>query len=155
MGFYYAKEKRLFEEEWSKLLVEYREAGMTEEAIEEMYQYDLKWLLSRRRYANHTQPLPDEIIDDEDEQSWSTLINKFPSMTTAFDEYMAEDRYAWIETVDDPILAVKLKALSLNDLELLTLIVVDVYKQAEIARLRGCSKNAISKKIIRIKNFLE
>ncbi len=151
MGFIFAKEKWLLDQKWSRLRVEYREADMTEEAIEQMYQYDLNWLLSCRRYANHTMPLP----DNDDEQALTALINNYSSMTTAFDECMSEDRYAWIGTIDNPILAVKLKALSLDDLELLTLIAMDGYKEAEIARLRGCSKNAISKKIIRIRNFLK
>jgi DNA-directed RNA polymerase specialized sigma24 family protein len=76
-------------------------------------------------------------------------------MTKAFDEYQSGNRYAWIDTIDIPVLAVKLKVLPPDDLELLTLIVMDGYKQAEIARLRGCSKNAVSKKIIRIKRFLK
>ena len=151
MGFNYARERLLFEEAWNKLRVEYRKAGMADDAIEEQYRFDLKWFHSRRRYANHTVPLPDR----EDEQAWSALINQFPAMPKAFDEYQSGNRYAWIDTIDIPVLAVKLKVLPPDDLELLTLIVMDGYKQAEIARLRGCSKNAVSKKIIRIKRFLK
>ena len=58
MGFNNGLERRKFEAEWKKLRVEYAAAGMEEAAIEKMYQFDLKVLLSNRRYGEHKQSCP-------------------------------------------------------------------------------------------------
>lgn len=155
MGFNYAREKREFMKEWARLRCEYQAAGMSEETIKKLYSFDWEWFCSRRSFANHSQELPVEHIDEDSEQSQSNLINKFDTMRTEFDESTFDGRFAWVDTIEDAVLVDKLKRLSAEDLELLTLIAMDGYQQAELARLRGCSKNAISKKIIRIKTFLK
>ena len=43
-------ERKKFESEQKRLAEEYRAAGMTEEQIEEMYQFDLTEFRSRRRF---------------------------------------------------------------------------------------------------------
>ena len=60
-----------------------------------------------------------------------------------------------LEAVNDSVLAGKLKALSAPDLELLTLIAIDGFSQADVARKMDCARNTISKKIARIKRFLK
>ena len=47
MGFNYAREYKLFEEKWERLRAEYRKAGMSEEAIEEMYKFDRAFFNSK------------------------------------------------------------------------------------------------------------
>lgn len=42
MGFNYAKERGKFEAEWRQLRKEYKDAGMDEHAIEQLYLFDLK-----------------------------------------------------------------------------------------------------------------
>lgn len=155
MAFYYAKEKREFDREWEKLRSEYTTAGMSIEDIDKLYAFDWDWFCSRRRFINHTQSLPAENIEGDESVEQSSLIRKFSSFSVNLDETLMGGRYGWVEEVEDAHLADKLRQLSLEDLELLTLIAIDGYAQAEIARIRGCSKNAISKKIIRIKNNLK
>lgn len=155
MAFYYAKEKREFDREWEKLRSEYTTAGMLGEDIEKLYAFDLEWFCSRRRFLSHTQSLPAENIEGDESVEQSSLIRKFSSFSVSLDETLMGGRYGWVEEVEDTHLVNKLRQLSLEDLELLTLIAIDGYAQAEIARIRGCSKNAISKKIIRIKNNLK
>ena len=154
MGFNYAIEKRKFEKEWERLCLEYRTAGMPEQVIQELHDFDWQWFCSRRVYINRTQELPDETISG-DAENRSGLFHKFEALRSSFDESMFSGRLAWVETVECPKLADKLRRLSADDLELLTLLAVDGYSQAEIARVRGCSKNAISKKTIRIKKTLK
>ena len=50
-------ERKRFDEEQKRLAEEYRIAGMTEEQIEQMYQFDLVEFNSRRRFSEHTQQL--------------------------------------------------------------------------------------------------
>lgn len=64
-------------------------------------------------------------------------------------------RYDWIESLDDGELAGQLKKLSEDDRELLTQIVMDGLTKAEVARLRGVTRQSINDKIQRIKKFLK
>ena len=40
MGYNYSREKRKFDAEWKKKEAWYRESGMSEEAIQEIFTYD-------------------------------------------------------------------------------------------------------------------
>lgn len=64
-------------------------------------------------------------------------------------------QYDWIESLDDGELAGRLKKLSEDDRELLTQIVMDGLTKAEVARLRGVTRQSINDKIQRIKKFLK
>lgn len=154
MGFNYASEKRKFDEGWAHLRLEYKAAGMPDQVIQALYDFDLQWFCSRRVYMNHTQDLPEETIS-RDYENHSRLHQRFEAMSCSFDESMLSGRFAWVETIERSELVDKLKQLKTEDLELLTMLVVDGYSQSEIAQMRGCSKNAISKKIIRIKKILK
>ena len=156
MGFNNAAERRKFEQRWAILRKKYRKAGMSKEVIQSMYEYDCDTFLSDRRYREHTQPLPSECIGDSDEDSMSGLFKKFDSLKVTFGEEDFSGRYSWIETLEDENLSRKLFALSIDDLELITRIVIDEFSQADIARLDGCVRNTVNKKLARIKKvFLE
>ena len=155
MGFNYAKEKRSFDAEWIKLDEQYREAGFDAESIQMMRDFDWKLFCRRRTYENRVQSFPSEIIDDSDDGSNSNLFKKFLSLSVTFDERAFEGRYDWINTLTNPILSYKLAKLSDDDKELLTLLIIDVYTQTEIAVMQGCSQQYINKKLKRIKIFLE
>lgn len=71
-------------------------------------------------------------------------------------EELLQSRHDWVEKIDDPKLAKKLKKLSHDDLELLTLFAFDGYSQNEIAAIFFCiaasnfKKNQPHKKIFEI-----
>ena len=75
MGFNYAKERRKFEAEWRQLRKEYKDAGMDEYAIEQLYLFDLKAFCAGRVYAIHTQQMPDMYIA-ENLADHSNLLKK-------------------------------------------------------------------------------
>ena len=153
MGFNYAKEKLRFDEEWVKLADEYRAAGFDEAGIKSMRDFDWDVFCKRRTYENRNQELPSEAFDGDSDEC-STLFAKFDSLTVNFDENSFSGRYDWIEAIDNSVLAAKLKALSDDDKELLTLFAFGGFSQAEIAAMQGISQQAISKKLRRIKIFL-
>ena len=72
----------------------------------------------------------------------------------AFEQGQASDRYAWVETIEDEELYRQLRTLSTADLELITLIAMEGYRQSEVARMWGCSRNAINKRMQKIKAIL-
>ena len=100
-------ERRKFEARQKKQAEEYRALGMTEEQIKEMYEFDLEQYKSDRRYHMHTQPFTSSDFDDgEDDDSESTLLNKFfDELTLTIDSRSEQSRYWWIEEIDNPKLA--------------------------------------------------
>ena len=154
MGFNYAKERGKFEAEWRQLRKEYKDAGMDEHAIEQLYLFDLKVFCSGRVYANHTQQMPDMYIT-ENLTDHSSLLKKFNNLSVTFDEAAFHDRYAWIETVEDSRLSAMLRNLSQRDLELLTFLVIEGHTQQELAERWSCSQRFISKCLQKIKNLLK
>ena len=155
MAFYYAKEKREFDWEWEQLRREYEAAGMSEENIQALYDFDWQWFCSRRRFMDHTQSLPAETIDGEDSREQSSLIRKFASFSVCFDEFQLGGRYGWVEEIEDSKLLDKLRKLSDDDLELLTLIAIEGYSQSELARMGFEKQYKLSRRITRIKKFLK
>ena len=155
MGFNYSKEKFIFDREWEKLREQYKTAGMSENAIEELYDFDWSWFRMRRNYENRVQAMPEEEIDEQNAETHSNLFQRFASLSTSFDEMEFSGRYAWIDTISDDALSKKLRDLSDDELELLTLLAIEGYTQREIARKMHCSQNAISKRLIKIKRILK
>ena len=76
MSYNNALEKKRFQKEWQKIRVEYEAAGMDEDCIKKMYDFDWKYHLSNRRYREHTQPLNEKALEDEDD-GMSPLLEKF------------------------------------------------------------------------------
>lgn len=153
MGFHYFYEKRKFELEWEQLEKEYVAAGMEETAIHLMREFDWRWFCSRRVYDNHIQNFPNESISDKMESS--SLLQKFAVLSVTFDLDDLNGRYNWIEAIEDKRLYQSLCSLTRANLELLTLIVIDGYTQTEIARIHGCSRNSIYKRMKKIKKILQ
>lgn len=154
MGFNYAKEKKKFDEEWKKLRTEYEQAGMSQLVICEIYDYDWREFCSRRVYSDHNQQLPDTYFEIEPGHKCSSLYRRYPALSMTFDETDFEGRYAWIDSIDNPQIAGKLKKLSQQDLEILTLLAIEGYSQRELAAQMGCSQNAISKRVKKIRALL-
>jgi DNA-directed RNA polymerase specialized sigma24 family protein len=60
-----------------------------------------------------------------------------------------------MDSIEDETLFRKLTQLTAAELELVTMIVILGFSMTEIAKKRGCSRSAISKKFTKIKNFLK
>ena len=124
MGFNYGYEKKKFDSRWKRLEVEYCDAGMSEEQIAAMKEYDWAWFCSQRVFQNHTQPIPCEQYDEVCGQS--QLFRKFASLSYQWDvDKIDQTRYGWLASVENEQLLLRLKKLSKKDLELLTLLFVD------------------------------
>jgi hypothetical protein len=154
MYFNYAYEKNKFDEEWARLIVEYKNAGFDADSIAKMYEYDWELFKKRRIIAIREQPFPDENIDDDSPHANSTLFIKFKSLSCEFSEADFKDIFGWIQGLDNAELAGKLLALSDGDKELLTLWIIHQKTQTEIAKMRKCTKQSINGKIKRLKKFL-
>lgn len=155
MGFNYSKEKILFNKKWTSLRENYARQGMSEKSIQELYDFDWSWFKMRRVYENHVQMLPEEEIDEQNTETRTNLFLKYSSLLTEFDESSFIGRYAWVESISNAKLAESVKKLTVDELELLTLIAIEGFSQREIAIKMCCSQNAISKKLIKLKSILK
>ena len=142
-------ERKKFELAQRRQAAEYRKLGMTEEQIEAIYKFDLEQLKSERRFYSHTMSFkPNEFDPYEDAEDKSPLLNLFSDvLTTSIDSSEAHSRFWWIEELDDAEFIKRVKSLSDDDLELMTLYVFDGYNQTALAALFNVSQQCISKRI--------
>jgi len=148
-------ERKRFDEEQAIHAAEYRAVGMTEEQIEQMHQFDLKVFNSTRRFFEHNQQIPDSIFGTDDE-GLCPLNDKFlEAMSVTIEQSEAKSRYWWIEEIDDPELALAVRRLPAEDLELITLYVFEKFTVREVATEMGISKATVSQRLNRLRNFLK
>lgn len=151
------RERALFEKEQAELRKEYLAAGMTEEQIQQMYEYDLAWYKSRRREARHTQRLDITAFDEDnsDSEAKNPLLKKFLHNFTVEDKHWENERFGWIEQIENKSLYKAVNALSDMEKEILTELLYDGFTQNEIAQNFGRNQSSISRRIAHLKKNLK
>ena len=155
MGFNYGLEKKNFDSQWAVTRKQYEDAGMSNEAIQAMYDYDWSVFNANRSYQNHTQEMAAPSFE-QSEESYSPLMNKYQEAVSVTDTYHeTKSRFAWIGEIEDENLLSALEKLSDDDLEILTLYIYEGYSTVELSKAYGIAHQNISKRIIKITNFLK
>ncbi len=155
MGFNYGLEKKNFDSQWAVTRKQYEDAGMSSEAIQAMYDYDWSVFNATRAYQNHTQEIAAPSFE-QSEESYSPLMNKYQEAISVTDHYCeTNSRFAWIGEIEDENLLSALEKLSDEDLELLTLYIYEGYSTVELSKAYGIAHQNISKRIVKITNFLK
>lgn len=152
MEFNYGTEKKKFDTAWAKLAITYVEAGMSPEAIQEMYDYDWNRFKAARIEALHTQEmtLPVE-MEDESESPESPLAEHFPDqLCCAYDTFGSHSRYWWLDELENPCLAIGVPALTKAEKELLTLVIIEQCSTRDIARRLRLPQRTVAGKLARI-----
>lgn len=147
MQFNYAKEKQIFDESWKRMKVEYRRAGMSEAAIQIMYEYDLSVFRQRRIYCLHN-----ESSEELEEKQNPVYMESIRLEDT---DRQNTGRNSWLDELDNKKLYKAIQNLKSEDIEILTLWAIERYTVTEIAKMQNVTQQAISKKVLRIKNFLK
>ena len=155
MGFNCAQEKAKFDREWLRLRKEYTDAGMSEAAIQKIYDYDWHCFCRNRAYERRAAQMPSLEIESPDDARRSALFRKNETLSVSFDESAFPDRYAWVDTLEDLRLLQAIKTLSIEELEILTFLTLEEHSQKELAERWGCSQRAISKKFQKIKKIFQ
>ncbi len=147
------KARKALKQEQERLL----KLGMTEEQAQSMYDMDLAMLNGYRREARHTQRLDLQAFDEDDEldDGKNPLLDKFEDRLTVELDLSGVSRYSWIEEMENEGLAVALKSMPQDYIELLTEIVIDGYTHSEIAEKHNVCRTAITNKIARVKKIIE
>ena len=138
MGFNYAREKRKFDKEWNEKERWYRESGMSEDAILEMYEYDWSEFNSTRKFYRY---------GDDDVDIESIVEEDGDSIDKTFSE-------EWIELLETPNLVRKVRKLPADYIEIIDLMVRENLTQEEVAGRMRCSQQNIAKKIEKIRKLL-
>lgn len=142
------KERKIFEKRQAILAEQYRAVGMTEEQIQQMYEFDLAVYRSERIFYTHTQALEINFADDEDVCEVSNFL--LEHQTECFRNY--SNRYWWVDELERLYSVVK--TMSDAEKELITLYVFDGYTQKEISKIRHCDQATISRQLNKIKKRL-
>ena len=152
-----AYETKKFEAKQKKQAEEYRALGMTEEQIQAMYEFDLEQFNSERRYREHTQAfIPDDFDEDEDDDEKLSIFEKFKDvLTVSIEDSGCKSRYWWVEEIENEELARKVKSLSSEEVEILTLLTFEGLSQAEAARIMGIPYRTFKYKLRGLKVFLK
>ena len=96
MSFNKGYELKKFEAHWEKLRIEYAVAGMTEEAIQKMYDYDRQQFNSERTFVERTQEFTAPAYEGSEEEA-SPLMLRYQEVITTTDTYHeTKSKFAWI-----------------------------------------------------------
>ena len=154
MSFNNGNERRKLNAKWEHLRVQYREAGMSKEAIQAMYEFDLDVLNSERAYDANTVAVCDG--DDDKDARKAADFKQYEAAITVTDTYHeTKSRFTWIGEIENERLLAALENLSELDLKILTLYVYAGYTESEIAMTLESKRITIHKRIERMTMFLK
>jgi len=154
MEFNNGNERRKLNKKWERLRVQYQQAGMSEDAIQAMYDFDLGVLNSERSYVANTLT----IVGDGDDSTGrkSSDFKQYEKAIAVTDTYHeTRTRFAWVGEIKDKRLQEGLEKLSDEELRLITLYFRDEYSTVELSKVYGIAQQNISKRILKITKFLK
>lgn len=133
MGINFAYERKKFSETQQKLRKEYKAAGMTEEQILEMYEYDLHQFNRDIAYQRHTQRLGVLEEPDMEEEGHNPLLHKFIDVLAVCQQSTEDVKLWWFDEIEDPKLIKSLMRLTADELDLIDMLAFGGYSQREIS----------------------
>ena len=86
MAFNKGYELKKFEARWAKLHIEYTAAGMSEDAIQQMYDYDRQMFNAERTHLERTQEFTAPTYESSEEEA-SPLMLHYQDAITVTDTY--------------------------------------------------------------------
>ena len=147
-------ERRKLNVKWEHLRVQYREAGMSEDAIQAMYEFDLGVLNSERAYITNTLTVSD--TTDDSTATETSDFKQYEKAITVTDTYHeTKTRFTWVGEIQNERLHAGLEKLSDEELQLVTLYFHEKYSTVELSKVYGIAQQNISKRILKITKFLK
>ena len=154
MGINFAYARKKFSEAQQKLRKEYKAAGMTDEQILEMYEYDLHQFNRDLAYQRHTQRLGILEEPDMEEEGHNPLLHKFIDALAVCQQPTENAKLWWFDEIEDPKLIKSLMRLTADELDLIDMLAFGGYSQREISEKTGKSPTAICLKLKTIRKKL-
>ncbi len=154
MAINFAKEYKKFEEKQRELRRDYLKAGMTEEQIRAMYEFDRIQMNRDLAYRRRTQPLHME-DDDFDPDEQNTLLKDYDDRFSVSMEPDKEKQFWWLNELEDDVLYESLLKLSYEDLMLIDMIAFQEQTQAQISVQLKVSQSSISQRLKTIRKKMK
>lgn len=154
MGINFAYERKKFSETQQKLRKEYKAAGMTEEQILEMYEYDLHQFNRDIAYQRHTQRLDVLEEPDMEEEGYNPLLHKFIDALAVCQQSTEDVKFWWLDEIEDADLIKSLMRLTDDELDLIDMLAFGGCSQRKISERSGKSPAAICLKLKTIRKKL-
>jgi len=152
MKFNNGYERRVFESQQAVLRKKYRAAGMTEEMIAAMYEFDLAVFNSDRREREHAVDPRQMMTIDPDTGDYRYMdMDELPAQGMTLHN---PGRYNWLEEIKNEALLDVLCSFPTDYIEIITLL-MDGYQQNEIAVCFGVVESAIANKIARMRKAMQ
>ena len=139
MSYNHGLEEKKFNEYWNEISEEYRKAGMTEDQIMSMLEFEREVFNSDRRYRENTV----ELFDNETNQNLQI-----------YDNYSTTKRYGWIDAIDNMEAYEKIMALPTIWVEAFTMYIIDGYSQQQISSKLLKPQQTISRWIVKIAEII-
>lgn len=139
MSYNHCLEEKKFNEYWNEISEEYRNAGMTEEQIMSMLEFEREVFNSDRRYRENTV----ELFDSDTNQNLQI-----------YDDYSTTKRYGWIDVIDNMEAYEKIMALPEIWVKAFTMYIFDGYSQQQISSILLRNQSNISRAIDKIAEIL-
>ena len=151
MGFNNGLEKRKFEKHWAGLREEYAEAGMSEEAIAQMHEFDKSALLSNRRFYEKTVLCHDYHTEDDRQENQdhslrlkaAIIKENMESFTTEIPEVIERHKFDWMHRIECGKLHECLVNLPSRSKDILTLMAFGNLSQKEVAEHMGIPSSTL------------
>ena len=155
MGINRGLERKRFDETQKRLRKQYIEAGMTEEQIQAIYEFDLKQFNRDLAYRRYNQSLSCLEESDLEEESYSPLLRKFPERLAIWQKPSESSKHWWLDEIEDEELLSNLKQLTDEELALIHMLAFCDLSQEEIGIQIKKSQSAISQKLKTIRKKLK
>ena len=153
MNFNYGYERRIFEKKQAELREIYLAAGMSEEAIQEMYAFDRVYFNLRRKEIRHAAEPHEMIIGDADTGEIRRMdMDEFP--TRQFNNFFEKSCEDWVLSIENERLKNAVLNLKPTYKKIIGLI-IQGYLSCNIAAIMGVTKATISDKLTRIEKRLK
>lgn len=133
----------------------YKNLGMDDESIQILCLYDRREFYKNYEFKVKAYPFTSFITEKNEENAAEYIDNLFSEQLSKEDDISTISRYRWIETLQDENLLKVINGLLPEELEMLTLIILDGYKEKELVKLFGKSYSTIKRKYARIKRKFE
>ena len=147
MAFNFSTAYKKYEQQEAQRRAYYEKLGMSQSDIEAICAFDKKQFLSDCRYQRRMQSLTTE---DEYGDERSPLLVRFADVLTVYQTPSMTERFWWVDEIESSELIQKIKKLTLEELELITMYVFDSLTQKEIAARLNISQMAVSKRLKKV-----
>jgi len=141
-------ERRSFEETQRQQACRYRAAGMTEEQIRAMYEYDLATFLEERKYREKCVGL-----DCANEKFPGMVVNPFEN-NAPVRQFLLSEFFPWINQIEKQNYLEAIDEMDWDQKRVIQLLVFENMSQREVAKVMHINQSCVSRKLEQIADIL-